>query len=203
MVLNQGYYICRLCGYMHKGKEGPKICLACGAPATSFVPYKNGAEERRVKILSFDIHPILTHFGVGMSVLLAITLVFNFINPNSGGINFGFGGVLDFFVLALPFVVALTAFAGVIDGKMRYKKLNTPYLRRKIYYGISMVVCSILVLLFHLTSQNGTITALFVLESVFAFLNLGCAMLLGNIGKELTANIVPRGRELPIEKKSE
>lgn len=203
MALNPNYYICRLCGYIHKGKESPSICPACGAPASSFVPYKMGAEENRTKILDFDIHPVLTHFGVGISVLLAVVMLINYANPTVGGINFGYNGVLTFLVIALPIAVGLTALSGLLDGKMRYKKLKTPYLQYKIYFGIALFVSSILVVIFHFTSQNGAITALYVLESIFIFVSLVLAAILGFIGKELTGNIVPRGRELPKEKVTE
>jgi uncharacterized membrane protein len=198
--LSVGYYVCRLCGYIHKGKENPNVCPACGAPATSFIPYKMGAEEKRVNILKLDIHPILTHFTVSLSAILVIILIINYINPNMGGINFGFGGVLDFIAITLPIAAVLTGIAGVIDGKLRYKKLKTPYLRRKIILGISMVLATILVMVFHLTSQDGNIVWLFVFESIFAFISVGLSLFLGMIGTELKCNIVPRGRELPKEK---
>ncbi len=196
MTESTGYYVCRLCGYIHKGMENPKICPACGAPATSFVPYKMGAEKNRVKFLNFDIHPILTHFTVSLSVLLVVTLIINYINPIMGGINFGYGGVLDFITIILPFAAVLTGIAGVIDGKLRYTKLKTPYLRQKIILAIMLGFVTIIVLVFHLTSQDGHFMVLFVFESIFAFISVGLALFLGMIGAKLNCNIVPRGREL-------
>jgi uncharacterized membrane protein len=201
MTESPNYYVCRLCGYVHKGKEGPNVCPACGAPATSFVPYKMGADEKRLGILKLDIHPIMTHFTVSLSALLVIVLIIDYINPNVGGINFGFGGVLDFLAILLPIATVLTGIAGVIDGKLRYKKLKTPYLRLKVILGSSMLLVTILVLVFNFTSQDGNIMVLFVFESIFAFISVGLALFLGLIGTQLMGNIVPRGRELPKEKK--
>src|SRR5271157_241152 len=198
MIMQQvetGYWICRLCGFIYKGKS-PPVCPACGAPATSFVPFKMMAEEKRVKLLKMDLHPIATHFAVGGAMLLTFVFLVSLIFGNSIlNVQVGYGGVLDFFVIWQPLFTIVTFLAGIMDGKLRYKKLQTQFLKRKIFLGVGMLASSILVLIFHFTSASGTNLALKVLELIFILATLGCAGMLGMIGGQLTCNIVPRGQE--------
>jgi hypothetical protein len=191
-----GYWICRLCGFIYKGKS-PPICPACGAPATSFVPYKMMAEEKRVKYLKMDLHPIATHFAVGGAIILTLLFLVTWIFGDLIlGVNVGYGGALDFFVIWQPIFTLGTFLLGLMDGKFRYKKLNTLYLRRKMFLGISMLASSILVVIFHYLSVGGSILSWRIVEFVFILVTLGCAGVLGLIGGQLTCNIVPRGQEV-------
>lgn len=195
------FYVCRLCGYVHKGKpNGP--CPACGAPATSFVPYAIGIEENRFKQLNFDIHPILTHFGVGMAILLFLDFIVSLFAPKIFGINLSHGGVLDFFAILLPIFVGLTALAGVFDGKTRYKKLHTQYLMRKLWLAIVYFAVAIVIPFVNYGATTGNV-AYVVIEFILIVVAVLLASMLGMIGKELMGHTVPRGHELKETKATE
>ncbi len=189
------YVICRLCGYIHQGSEGPEECPACGAPQSAFKPYKVKVEPTRLKKLELHIHPISTHFGVGGMVLLLIVFVFSLILPDPLGSFLGYGGVLDFFVYLQPLFVVVTAVAGYMDAKWRYKTVKTKYLKLKILLGLLLLVLTLFILIFHLLSSHGTVVTFVFLEGVFIFLGFGVAGILGFFGGKLNCNVVPRGQE--------
>ncbi len=186
--------------------KAPKVpgtaCPACGAPGTSFVPYIVNVEEKRLKLLQMDLHPISTHFGVGGTMLLTLVFFISLAFPTIFGISLGYGGVLDFFVILQPVFIGLTALAGLFDGKLRYKKYSTTFLKRKIYLAINISIATVLLLVFHFNTAMGTNQIMVILEAIVILASLALAGTLGLIGGKLTCNVVPRGREAP-EKKSE
>ncbi len=195
------YMMCRLCGFIVKGTVPPKVCPVCGAPLTAFVPIKRNVEEKRLKFLEMDLHPISTHFSIGGAVFLVALFLVNLLSPTHSlvilGINLGYGGVLDFFVILEPIFVALTFVLGLFDGKMRYKKLQTPWLRYKTYLGAFAIVAAVLVLVFHFTSGAGSIVSLLALEGVGIFVLIGLGTILGLLGGKMVCPIVPRPSEMP------
>ena len=196
MSVHTELFICKLCGYVSHGKERPTKCPACGAPSTAFAPYQMMAEAKRLKILDFDLHQISTHFGVGIILLMFLVFVISWIWPSIDGFKLGYGSVLDFFAYSYPFFVVLTFALGLVDGKVRYKKLDTKYLRYKIIGGISLGVLSVLIAVFNYYSIYGMNQTFVLLEFIFILIALGVATFQGMIGKELVGNVVPRGREV-------
>jgi hypothetical protein len=175
---------------MHKGRSAPASCPACGAPASSFIPYQMKIAENRLKFLHLDIHPICTHFAVGGTVLLAMVFMASLLAPNILGINISYGGVLDFLVLLQPFFIVVTVIAGICDGKVRYKNLKAKFLSLKLAMGITITACAALTMLFHVLSLQGTVQIYIFLEAIFIFLGTGEAILLGLVGSKLTCPIV-------------
>jgi CHASE2 domain-containing sensor protein len=47
--------------------------------------------------------------------------------------------------IILPFVVLFALLAGILDGKLRFKKLHTPLLIRKMIAGGIFFICSIVI----------------------------------------------------------
>jgi hypothetical protein len=188
------YIICGVCGYISTEDEELKQCPACGAPITSFSPYELNVSEKRLKILDAKIHPLLTHFPSAITLLQFILFIMSFFAPVILGINIGYGGVLDLFVIMLPIFVVLTILAGIVDGKNRYNQVNTPYLKRKIIFGTSLLVIGIIIIIFHILSANGTNIFLVILEGILMFIALALNGMLSKIGGELICGIVPKGK---------
>jgi len=103
---------------------------------------------------------------------------------------------LDFFIRLLPIFVVAAGVTGLLDGKMRFRKLRTHFLTIKMILGAILFVVAILALAAHLAS-GGVITTNFLsLEAVVILASALLAAILGRIGAKLTCPIVPRSREL-------
>ena len=189
------YVICRLCGYIEKASEADKPCPACGAPSTAFVPYQYKASDKRRLYLKFDIHPVMTHFIVSFTITATLLFFLSFSTSEILGVPIGYGGVLELLIPLLPLLVALGGITGMIDGKVRYRKLQTKFLIRKIIIGSVFFVFSILLFIVHTLSNSGTESLFVFLEAILLVASVVCATLLGLIGADLLGNIVPRGRE--------
>ncbi|MFX0115410.1 MAG: hypothetical protein ACFFB3_12745 [Candidatus Hodarchaeota archaeon] len=190
-----GFEICRLCGYVRKISGNSDVCPACGAPATSFIPYKHKASELRRRFLELDVHPVTVHFTVSYTMSMAILFVLSFITPKLFGIHIRDDGLLDFFVALFPIFVLAGGVTGIIDGKVRYRKIQTPFLKWKIAAGLTLFIVSILVVLAHLASDGGDEAIFTLAEAGLILLGVILVSILGLIGTKLIALIVPRGAE--------
>jgi uncharacterized membrane protein len=195
MSTQNEFQICRLCGYIRNIAEDGKTCPACGAPATSFVAYVTKVSSIRRKILNLEIHPVVVHFTVSYIISTLILLVLSFRLPHLFGINFRSGGLLDFFMLFLPWSVAAGGITGVMHGRLRYKKLRTRFLKTKMVLAISLLVVSILAFVVHFASEGGTNLNFVILQFVLIILAIILVSLLGMLGSKLTCPLVPRGME--------
>jgi hypothetical protein len=173
------YVRCKACGYIMEASKLKDVCPACGVPAKVFEPYKETISEERKRILDLHIHPIVVHLPQGFAptlVVLALALAI-----------FGEGSIRAILldatrVLAalLPLSVVLAFAAGVIDGNLRFHKVTTPLLVRKMVVGA----------LFFAAALAGAVLALFTgLDAstiapfaVLELLSLVAAVLLGNWG---------------------
>ncbi|NHJ39918.1 hypothetical protein [Candidatus Hodarchaeum mangrovi] len=188
-----GYEICKVCGFIRPAGKGG-ICSACGARERAFIPFEHKASKNRREYLKFDVHPVIVHFTVSYTATMVILFLINeFITDNILGMEIS--PALDLIILLLPLLVMLAGITGLIDGKVRYRKLLTPYLRLKISMGVALFIDSLFILLFHIfiASQNGLF---FILKVILILAAIGLASGLGWFGTKLVGFIVPRGIEL-------
>ncbi len=129
----QPMMICKACGYIVAQDKLGDECPACGVKATMFVPHDERISSKRKFLLALDIHPILVHFTQAYTAtILAISLLTPFVKA---------GWVRPLttvvFVLghALPFTVIAAFIAGMFDGNVRFRKITTPLLVRKMVLG--------------------------------------------------------------------
>jgi O-antigen/teichoic acid export membrane protein len=89
--------------------------------------------------------------------------------------------VISFF---LPLVVVLSFLTGLFDGKTRFRKVTTPFLKKKIIIGLIFFITSIALVVVAFTQQLSAISAM----ALFTFLTIMavvCAVSLGLIGGRL------------------
>lgn len=134
---------CKPCGYiMEKDKLGDE-CPACGVSSKVFEPYKDRMSEKRRKFLDLDLHPIAVHFPQTIAVFILQFTFLTIILPNFKPVEIS--AFVLFLSVLLPLSVIGAFVSGVIDGKLRFKKLSTIALRRKIIIGSAMILSSIIV----------------------------------------------------------
>lgn len=140
---------CEVCGYItHEGNVGD-VCPACGVPASAFKPFEDKMSAGRRKILDLHSHNIIVHFPQAFSVFMLFLLAAAYFlaEPLKSQFHTAFN-VLAFF---LPFSVLAAVVSGVTDGKVRFKRVSTPILKRKIGVGVVFLLGSVAVALIVLT----------------------------------------------------
>ena len=186
---NVEYEYCRLCGYVrHVSKGG--VCPACGAREKAFLPYEHKASKERRMFLKLDVHPVSVHFTISYIAVIALLFIISLISSEILGIPIE--GTRDLLVIFFPLLVIAGGITGIIDGKVRFRKLSTPYLQRKIILGSVLFVASVLILLIHNLKSSDQMLVL--LEGLLIFTAFGLASYLGWIGAEMICPIVPVGR---------
>lgn len=179
---------CRPCGYVMKKSELDKlgVCPACGLPYTVFEPYREKVSPKRLFILDLDIHPIAIHLSQTFVALIPILMLFHYIFPSV--LAEMMENVVVFSVYAFPLTLVLSFISGIIDGLTRFKTLDTPLLKWKIYYGIAILVISILLVLSFTYLPKEKFGFVDIILSLGAFF---CAVKLGMMGKKLLNVILP------------
>jgi ribosomal protein L37E len=132
---------CKACGYVTKEGKIKDVCPACGVPAKMFEPYADPVSEKRRQLLGLHIHPIMVHFPQAFAITLFLLMVFSyFASIKIKWILFDAIIVISFL---LPCSVILAFLTGLFDGKIRFRKLTTPFLKRKIIIGLFFLIISI------------------------------------------------------------
>jgi hypothetical protein len=132
---------CKACGYVTREGKVKDICPACGVQAKMFEPYTDPVSAKRRLILGLHIHPIMVHFPQAFAgTLFLLTALTYFIPAAVKEILLHSTQVLS---LLLPFVVLFSIITGLFDGKVRFRKVTTPFLKRKIILGFLFLIVSI------------------------------------------------------------
>ena len=173
---------CKACGYVTKEGKIKDVCPACGVPAKMFEPYADPVTEKRRRILRLHIHPIIVHFPQSFVFTLFVLAVLSFVAPPQ--INGSLHCTIQVVSSALPFFLILALLTGLVDGKTRFRKLTTPFLKKKFILGLSFLFTSILIaaVAFALRLSSVPVMALFTVLTIIA---VGFSITLGLIGSEL------------------
>ncbi len=178
---------CKVCGLVIAEAKIRDICPACGVPKTAFEDYTEKVSAKRKRFLDIHLHPIMVHFPQAIVVFLPALLIGNEIIP--WPFNYSFLSTAKLLSLILPLSAAAAAATGILDGKLRFKKLSTPYLRKKMLFGGMMILISLGMAA--ITLVNGiTGQGLYL----FIALNIACLVcqyFLGKIGVQLMFSVMP------------
>lgn len=125
---------CKACGYvMEAGKVGDK-CPACGVSSKQFEPYDDKLSDGRRRLISLDIHPVVVHmpqaFAASLVILAALLAALG-----EGPLRVELLDAATVLGAVLPFSVAAAFAAGLFDGKLRFRRVTTPVLIRKMIVG--------------------------------------------------------------------
>lgn len=178
---------CKVCGYIMEEGAVKGVCPACGVSEKAFEPYKVNMSERRFKLLSLHMHPIIVHFPqafVSIALLLIILAA-----VTSGTIREDVIVIMKFHLLLLPFCIAAGAATGMYDGKLRFKKLTPPMLRFKMKLSALFLILSVIdaVLVMSVTLNVGFLSVIFIITLA----EMGCAVVLGKKGSGLFEAAMP------------
>ena len=183
----KNYVRCKACGFIMDESHVHDLCPACGLPKTVFEPYTKKISPRRTFIIDQHLHPISVHFPqVFMTVILIMLILSFWIDDPLRG-EFLIAAKLS--IIAFPFSVLLGFITGLIDGKIRFKKVTTPLLIRKAIVGVVLQVLSIAI--FALYLANGFTTNNMLLIIVLSIVSTICSIYLGRAGSSMFNSMMP------------
>jgi uncharacterized membrane protein len=173
---------CKACGYVTKEGKIKDICPACGVGAKMFAPYTDPVSEKRRMLLDLHVHPIMVHFPEAFTITLFLLVTSSYFAP--AAIKEALFSSIQVISLLLPFFVVLSIITGLFDGKIRFRKVTTPLMKKKIIIGVIFLIISI-VLAF--VAFSGGISAspvreYFILLTIIA---VACGTGLGLLGGHL------------------
>lgn len=183
----KAYVRCKACGFIMDENHVDDLCPACGLPKTVFEPYTKKISPRRTFIIDQHLHPISVHFPqVFMAVIFfMLCLAFWVKDPLRG--EFLIAAKLS--IIAFPFSVFLGFITGIIDGKIRFKKLKTPLLIRKAIAGVILQALSIAIFVLYLA--NGFTTSNMIIIIILSILSTICGIYLGKAGSSMFNSMMP------------
>ena len=181
MAMNK-LYKCKVCGFIYKSKTLPDLCPACGFKGKIFEEYEPTVSAKRRKALDLHAHPALVHFPI--AVITYIFFINLFILAKIIPWHSVFAASLKAMVWLLPFVTLIGMLSGLYDGKLRFKKINTPLLKNKLLFSILLIVVStsLFVLQYVLELDQSSFSLLILAHSLVL---LGLVTSLGLIGGTL------------------
>ena len=179
---------CRSCGYVLQEKELGGICPACGVPRKMFEAWADPVSERRRILLGFDAHPIIDHFTISFAASAFVLSLFVFIFPQV--FRQTLTGIVRGLIIVLPFAVISSFLSGLFDGKVRFRRTNTPLLTRKKVLGglFFLFSAAVAVLTFAVGPFETWVRAL---NAALLAGCVGCAAALGRIGGTLLTAMFP------------
>ncbi|MFA5321502.1 MAG: hypothetical protein WC373_02420 [Smithella sp.] len=173
---------CKACGYVTREGKVKDVCPACGVPAKMFEPYTDPVTEKRRRILRLHIHPIIVHFPQSFAFTLFALAVLSLVAPPQ--INKGLYCTIQVLASALPFSLILALLTGLVDGKTRFRRMTTPFLKKKIIFGLSFLFTSILIAAAAFTLPLSSLSMMALL-TILTIIAVGFSIALGLIGGEL------------------
>jgi hypothetical protein len=134
------YLKCKACGYIISSDDPTDVCPACGLARKVFEDYKYNLSPRRKFILDMDFHAIMVHLPQTIAVLIPFFGILSLVTDAGIGIKFLY--TVEAITYLLPLTVAAALLSGLFDGRIRFKKLNTPALKKKIVFGSGLFAVS-------------------------------------------------------------
>lgn len=132
---------CGVCGYIMAAGYAGEECPVCGAVRAVFVPHKDRVSPKRRKFLSLHLHSIMVHFPQAFSVFMLFLTMALFVLEGSWKVEFF--AALKVLSIFLPFSVLAGMVTGVMDARVRFRRLSTIVLRRKIAAAVFFLVFSV------------------------------------------------------------
>lgn len=173
---------CKACGYVTKEGSVKDVCPACGVPAKMFEPYTDPVSEKRRTILGLHVHPIMVHFPQAFSMTLFLLAVLSYVS--SPPIKDSLFVSIQVISFLLPYFIILSLLSGLFDGKIRFRKLTTPFLKRKIIIGLIFLNIAF-ILAFIAFSGRLAVSPIREYFTLLTIAEVACSALLGLIGGHL------------------
>jgi len=173
---------CKACGYITEKNTIKDVCPACGVPSKMFEPYTQPVSAERRRILDLHTHPVMVHFPQAFALTLFLFSLLTFIAPLT--IQNTLDIAMQVLSVLLPFFVVGSIATGLMDGKIRFRKVTTPMLKKKILLSLIFFSISVAMAVLAVSGQH-LITFYRIIYTLLALAVSFCGALLGLIGGKL------------------
>lgn len=170
---------CKACGFVTDQSNVKDVCPACGVPAKMFEPYTHPVSLQRRRILDLHTHPVMVHFPQAFALTLCMLSFFAFFVPQV--LMETLSSTIKVLSALLPFFLILAIATGLMDGKLRFRKVTTPLLKKKIILSLVFFITSIALTVLAVSGQLLTFPAHIIFFLLTIVVSL-CGALLGLIG---------------------
>jgi len=134
-------YRCKVCGYIAESQEPPEVCPACGFKGKIFEEFESPVSAKRRIIMKLHIHPVLVHFP--LAFVLSLFLINLIVLIDIIQLPSTFTAMAEAIIWLLPFAAFLATISGMYDGKLRFKRIDTPLLKKKMVLSSLFILVSI------------------------------------------------------------
>jgi phage FluMu protein Com len=182
---------CKACGYVMAKASLSDVCPACGVKKEMFEPWEDKVGHARRFWLELHVHPIIVHLPNSFApILLILAAVYPFV-PAAYQVPF-LWPVVQLLSWIFPVVVLGGFLSGLVDGKVRYRKVTTPLLFRKILFGSLFIVASVVMAVLVSVANFGPgSTAVYAGYLVASLVSMAAASVLGKWGASLFNAAMP------------
>ncbi|MBN1547978.1 MAG: hypothetical protein JW902_15105 [Syntrophaceae bacterium] len=176
--------ICPVCGYVTTEDRLGKVCPACGVKRRVFKPFEDRISEKRRTFLNLKLHPMMVHFPQALPLVVFALLAFSLVVSSPLQANARVAARI--LMVLLPLAVLAGMIPGVLDGKIRFRRLDVPFLKTKLLVSIIFFAAALALALMVLLNCGSGIWLYLVLSGLCSM----CALVLGNIGGKLGCLLV-------------
>ena len=173
---------CKACGFVIDQEKIKDVCPACGVSARMFEPYTHPVSLKRRRILELHTHPVLVHFPQAFAFTLFFLSFLAFFAP--AVLRETLASTIKVLSFLLPFSVVGAIATGVLDGKIRFRKVTTPLLKKKIVLSLIFLTTSIIMAALALSGELFSSPTHIIYTLLTMIVSL-CGVLAGLIGGEL------------------
>jgi rubredoxin len=173
---------CKACGYVMEASSLRDKCPACGVPAKQFEAYDDKLSDARRTILQMHIHPVIVHIPQAFAATLVVLSIG--LALLAGELRTVVLDATRTLAVILPFSVAASFAAGLFDGKVRFRRVTTPILLRKMMLGGLFFLSSLGTAALALSSSLEPGWALWAFAAC-SLVGLGAGGFLGMLGSPL------------------
>jgi hypothetical protein len=173
---------CKSCGYVTAEGKLKDACPACGVPRKIFEPWTDPVSGKRRSLLEMNLHPMVIHFPVAFTASTFALSLFSLFFP-----HFLAGLATNLLVVmtaVLPLTVLAGWAAGMFDGRIRFRRVTTPLLVRKMAMGGSVFLETLAAAVLMFAFGLDPVWVRIVI-AVLLGLSLGAVAVLAKIGASL------------------
>jgi hypothetical protein len=177
---------CKACNYLAYEDEIKGVCPACGLPDKVFEPYEKKSKGLRHTLLDIHIHSISLHIPQAVGPIIILLYISSILFSS---LRTELYHPLKILVIFYPMAVLPALCSGLFDGNLRFKKITTPQLKKKLILAsvVLVITTSMSVAAMFVDSFSANIHAI-VLP---AFVSLAIQGTLARIGIRLVECMVP------------